>query len=151
MTKQYEKRDAAFEAYVIGSLNHIGYIQASPKAASVVRATFNAGWEARKRAEYETMIETAQREPDEDTLDREDALEAATGPLSNPAILEAVNEPVKNLTAAQITALVKLGWTFMTAWPDDKWRWTKLISNRRVAIGGDEIWKRDVAAVCRRV
>jgi hypothetical protein len=71
MTKQYGKRDAAFEAYVIGSLNHIGYIQASPKAASVVRATFNAGWEARKRAEYETMIETAQREPDEDTLDRE--------------------------------------------------------------------------------
>lgn len=83
---------------------------------------------------------------DEDMLDREDALEVATGPLRNPTIIEAANEPVKTLTGSQITTLEKMGWTFMMTGPSE-WGWIKFVKGRTVAVGGDAIWARDVKAV----
>ena len=52
--KQYEKRDAAFKAYL--EANTAAVYNGRWKD-SIANAAFNAGWEARKRAEYETMIE----------------------------------------------------------------------------------------------
>jgi hypothetical protein len=43
---QYEKRDAAFDDYFQRN-----------RATADIHAAFNAGWEARKRAEYDMMIE----------------------------------------------------------------------------------------------
>ena len=51
--KQYEKRDAAFEDH----WRTVSYRIDTPGKAAT-RAAFNAGWEARKRAEYETIYET---------------------------------------------------------------------------------------------
>lgn len=78
--------------------------------------------------------------PDEDNLDREPK-----------TLLDAVSEPVKNLTAAQITALEKRGWTFMMTGPSE-WDWIKFSPpgplQSEIARGGDETWARDIAAIC---
>jgi hypothetical protein len=65
-----------------------------------------------------------------------------------PTIIEAANEPVKTLTAAQLTALEKDGWTFVMTGPNE-WDWIKFKNDRRIAVGGDETWARDMAEVCR--
>jgi hypothetical protein len=49
--KQYEKRDAAFEAHIKSDPDRTEWTK------DVARAAFNAGWEARKRTEYEAMVE----------------------------------------------------------------------------------------------
>lgn len=53
----YEKRDAAAEAYALHSRS------TSSREVGLECAAFNAGWEARKRAEYEGIIERAKRVP----------------------------------------------------------------------------------------
>jgi hypothetical protein len=84
-------------------------------------------------------------EPDEDNLCRE--------PVTGSTLIEAADVAVKNLTGAQIAGLEKLGWTFGMTGPNE-WDWIKFrgdLSSQRamVARGGDEIWARDVKAVCR--
>jgi hypothetical protein len=65
-------------------------------------------------------------------------------------IIEAANERVKTLTAAQITALEKLGWTFMMTGPNE-WDWIKFgKDDRSTARGGDETWARDMADACSK-
>jgi hypothetical protein len=69
-------------------------------------------------------------------------------------IIEAANELVKTFSAVQITALEKLGWTFMMTGPNE-WDWMKVEPGLTrggyhvCARGGDETWARDVAEVCR--
>lgn len=52
--KQYVKRDGDAEEYVLWAPEIT-----SVRDVRIARAAFNAGWEARKRAEYESIIERA--------------------------------------------------------------------------------------------